>query len=92
MAWRVRTFHSTRSRLTADGFSDGETLLENELNHERWCNDLAAKFLCVFVLDRFVDFVSDQVRAFTLSLFFLALAASRQSRPFAKPSRRPWPL
>lgn len=31
--------------------------------HERWCNDLAAKFLCIFVLDRFGDFVSDQVVA-----------------------------
>lgn len=36
---------------------------ENELAHERWCNDLAVKFLCVFVLDRFGDFVSDQVVA-----------------------------
>lgn len=34
---------------------------ENSLAHERWCNDLAAKLLCVFVLDRFGDFVSDQV-------------------------------
>ena len=31
--------------------------------HERWCNDLAVKFLCIFVLDRFGDFVSDQVVA-----------------------------
>ncbi len=38
------------------------TACENELAHEKWCNDLAAKFLCVFVLDRFGDFVSDQVR------------------------------
>jgi TATA-binding protein-associated factor len=36
---------------------------ENEIAHERWCNDLAMKFLCVFVLDRFGDFVSDQVVA-----------------------------
>ncbi|KAI0086641.1 SNF2 chromatin remodeling protein [Irpex rosettiformis] len=36
---------------------------ENEIAHERWCNDLAAKFLCIFVLDRFGDFVSDQVVA-----------------------------
>jgi len=34
---------------------------ENRYAHEKWCNDLAAKFLCVFVLDRFGDFVSDQV-------------------------------
>jgi TATA-binding protein-associated factor len=40
---------------------DGASMEENLLAHERWCNDLAAKFLCVFVLDRFGDFVSDQV-------------------------------
>ncbi|KAH9948095.1 SNF2 chromatin remodeling protein [Amylocystis lapponica] len=36
---------------------------ENQVAHERWCNDLAIKFLCIFVLDRFGDFVSDQVVA-----------------------------
>ena len=36
---------------------------ENQIAHERWCNHLAAQFLCVFVLDRFSDFVSDQVTA-----------------------------
>ncbi|PSR84037.1 hypothetical protein PHLCEN_2v5539 [Hermanssonia centrifuga] len=36
---------------------------ENEIGHEKWCNDLAIKFLCIFVLDRFGDFVSDQVVA-----------------------------
>ena len=36
---------------------------ENAINHEQWCNALAAKFLCVLVLDRFGDFVSDQVVA-----------------------------
>ncbi|KAG8771746.1 TATA-binding protein-associated factor mot1 [Ceratobasidium sp. 428] len=36
---------------------------ENALLHEAWCNALAAKFLCVFVLDRFGDFISDQVVA-----------------------------
>ena len=40
---------------------DGQTTEENDLAHERWCNNLAAKFLCVSVLDRFGDFVSDQV-------------------------------
>ena len=35
---------------------------DNLLAHEKWCNDLAVKFLCIFVLDRFGDFVSDQVR------------------------------
>ncbi|KAH9857622.1 SNF2 chromatin remodeling protein [Lenzites betulinus] len=36
---------------------------ENLVSHEKWCNDLAVKFLCIFVLDRFGDFVSDQVVA-----------------------------
>ncbi|KAK0210306.1 SNF2 superfamily chromatin remodeling protein [Desarmillaria ectypa] len=36
---------------------------ENKIAHEKWCNALSAKFLCVFVLDRFGDFVSDQVIA-----------------------------
>ncbi|KIY66070.1 SNF2 chromatin remodeling protein [Cylindrobasidium torrendii FP15055 ss-10] len=36
---------------------------DNNLAHEKWCNDLSAKLLCVLVLDRFGDFVSDQVVA-----------------------------
>ncbi|KAG7086556.1 hypothetical protein E1B28_002505 [Marasmius oreades] len=45
------------------GMQDGLTAVENEITHEKWCNDLSAKFLCVLVLDRFGDFVSDQVVA-----------------------------
>ncbi|KAF9453249.1 SNF2 superfamily chromatin remodeling protein [Macrolepiota fuliginosa MF-IS2] len=45
------------------GMRDDISANENDLAHEKWCNDLAAKFLCVFVLDRFGDFVSDQVVA-----------------------------
>ncbi|KAJ8093095.1 TATA-binding protein-associated factor mot1 [Marasmius tenuissimus] len=45
------------------GMKDGLSTEENENAHERWCNDLSAKFLCVLVLDRFGDFVSDQVVA-----------------------------
>lgn len=40
---------------------DGQTAEENSAAHERWCNNLAAKLLCVSVLDRFGDFISDQV-------------------------------
>jgi TATA-binding protein-associated factor len=47
------------------GIRDGASEDENERSHEKWCNDFAAKFLCVFVLDRFGDFVSDQVRVFS---------------------------
>lgn len=42
-------------------FIDGLTSEQNASNHECWCNQLAAKFLLVFVLDRFGDFVGDQV-------------------------------
>ncbi|GLB35068.1 putative protein with domain of unknown function (DUF3535) [Lyophyllum shimeji] len=45
------------------GMRDGSSFQANEYAHERWCNDLAANLLCVFVLDRFGDFVSDQVVA-----------------------------
>ncbi|KAG0705295.1 hypothetical protein DFH29DRAFT_1031866 [Suillus ampliporus] len=48
---------------SSGGMKDGLSVEENSLAHERWCNDLAAKLLCVFVLDRFGDFVSDQVVA-----------------------------
>lgn len=47
------------------GFSKGT----NELAHKRWSDDLATKLLCVFALDRFGDYISDQVHlSFLLSL------------------------
>ncbi|KAF9265748.1 hypothetical protein L218DRAFT_997145 [Marasmius fiardii PR-910] len=45
------------------GMQDGSASVDNDIAHEKWCNDLSAKFLCVLVLDRFGDFVSDQVVA-----------------------------
>ncbi|THV07958.1 SNF2 superfamily chromatin remodeling protein [Dendrothele bispora CBS 962.96] len=45
------------------GMQDGLSVGENQVAHEKWCNDLSAQLLCVFVLDRFGDFVSDQVVA-----------------------------
>ncbi|KAL4259712.1 TATA-binding protein-associated factor Mot1 [Pleurotus pulmonarius] len=45
------------------GMKDGASTEENDIAHERWCNGLASKLLCVLVLDRFGDFVSDQVIA-----------------------------
>lgn len=36
---------------------------ENAFLHSKWTNHLAVKLLCIFVLDRFSDFVSDQVVA-----------------------------
>ncbi|KAF8654075.1 hypothetical protein AX16_003608 [Volvariella volvacea WC 439] len=69
VAWEVRhgAALALRELLKAQGkcggMRDNASIHENELAHEKWCNDLAAKFLCVFVLDRFGDFVSDQVVA-----------------------------
>lgn len=54
----------------SDPLLDGLAWTENEIAHEKWCNDLSAKFLCIFVLDRFGDFVSDQVSASTSILAF----------------------
>ncbi|KIJ44189.1 hypothetical protein M422DRAFT_228203 [Sphaerobolus stellatus SS14] len=45
------------------GMKSGLSKAENDYLHEKWCNELAAKFLCIFILDRFGDFVSDQVMA-----------------------------
>ncbi|KAF9426594.1 TATA-binding protein-associated factor mot1, partial [Entomortierella beljakovae] len=41
----------------------GCTLAENDTQHNEWLEDLAIRLLCVFSLDRFGDFVSDQVVA-----------------------------
>ncbi|KAJ7632150.1 SNF2 superfamily chromatin remodeling protein [Roridomyces roridus] len=68
-AWEVRhgAAMALRELLKAQGACGGmhaeASGAENAQAHEKWCNDLSAKFLCVFVLDRFGDFVSDQVVA-----------------------------
>ncbi|KAG6911440.1 hypothetical protein DXG01_014514 [Tephrocybe rancida] len=69
VAWEVRhgAAMALRELLKAQGqyggMRDDASPQANEYAHERWCNDLAANLLCVFVLDRFGDFVSDQVVA-----------------------------
>ena len=63
---------------------------ENEIAHERWCNDLAVKFLCVFVLDRFGDFVSDQVYMKFFSTQCLPDTRVRSSHRSEKRSRKHW--
>ncbi|KAJ7184295.1 SNF2 superfamily chromatin remodeling protein [Mycena filopes] len=68
-AWEVR--HGAAMALrellkvqgVCGGMRDGVSPAENAALHEKWCNDLSANCLCVFVLDRFGDFVSDQVVA-----------------------------
>lgn len=68
-AWEVRhgAAMALRELLKAQGkyggTKVGASVAENGNCHERWCNGLAAKLLCVFILDRFGDFVSDQVVA-----------------------------
>lgn len=41
----------------------GSPKAENDVRHHEWLEDLAIRLLCVFSLDRFGDFVSDQVPA-----------------------------
>ncbi|KAF9987784.1 TATA-binding protein-associated factor mot1 [Modicella reniformis] len=41
----------------------GSSKAENDVRHNEWLEDLAIRLLCVFSLDRFGDFVSDQVVA-----------------------------
>ncbi|KAG6814294.1 hypothetical protein H0H92_013419 [Tricholoma furcatifolium] len=68
-AWEVRhgAAMALRELLKSQGqyggMRDGASQEANAYAHERWCNELAANLLCVFVLDRFGDFVSDQVVA-----------------------------
>lgn len=54
---------------------DTFTAEDNVINHQKWCNDMAAKLLCVFVMDRFSDYVSDQVIAPVRESATQALAA-----------------
>ncbi|KAH9063809.1 hypothetical protein EDB83DRAFT_2519959 [Lactarius deliciosus] len=68
-AWEVRhgAAMALRELLKAQGKYGGTKVgaspVDNSDSHERWCNGLAAKLLCIFILDRFGDFVSDQVVA-----------------------------
>jgi TATA-binding protein-associated factor len=67
-------FHGLFYRLKND-IIDEASSEENDTNHERWCNTLATKLLCVFILDRFSDFVSDQVNFHPISNILSALIA-----------------
>jgi len=52
-----------KSQGTSGGMRVNLPAEQNLYEHERWCNDLAAKVLCIFALDRFGDFVSDSAVA-----------------------------
>lgn len=82
------------------GMLEGLAREENEERHRRWCEDLAVKLLCVFALDRFGDYISDQVRSplpppHTLSLLrnqgVDADPSRRSSHPCARRPLRPSP-
>ncbi|KZV99116.1 hypothetical protein EXIGLDRAFT_258645 [Exidia glandulosa HHB12029] len=68
-AWEIRHGAAlalrevVKTQGAAGGMQSGQSSAVNAVAHEKWCNDLAAKLLCIFVLDRFGDFVSDQVVA-----------------------------
>nr|XP_033799591.1 TATA-binding protein-associated factor 172 isoform X4 [Geotrypetes seraphini] len=68
-SWEVRHGGGTglREILKTHGKSGGKmadfTLEEMEQQHQEWLEDLAIRLLCVFALDRFGDFVSDEVVA-----------------------------
>ncbi|XP_074089486.1 TATA-binding protein-associated factor 172 isoform X5 [Macrotis lagotis] len=68
-SWEVRHGAGTglREILKAHGKSGGKigdsTLEEMIHQHQDWLEDLAIRLLCVFALDRFGDFVSDEVVA-----------------------------
>lgn len=38
--------------------------------HQEWIEDIVIRLLCVFALDRFGDFVSDEVVLFFFSFLF----------------------
>ncbi|XP_072281164.1 TATA-binding protein-associated factor 172 isoform X2 [Pyxicephalus adspersus] len=68
-SWEVRHGAGTglREILKAHGRSGGKiadsTNEEMDQQHQEWLEDLAIRLLCVFALDRFGDFVSDEVVA-----------------------------
>lgn len=49
----------------------GSPKAENDIRHNEWLEDLAIRLLCVFSLDRFGDFVSDQVTAGYFEAMFI---------------------
>ncbi|KAK2530509.1 Btaf1 [Columba guinea] len=68
-SWEVRHGAGTglREILKAHGKSGGKmgdsSLEEMNQQHQEWLEDLVIRLLCVFALDRFGDFVSDEVVA-----------------------------
>lgn len=65
----------------------GCTKAENDVRHNEWLEDLAIRLLCVFSLDRFGDFVSDQVMSVLLG-FLEALLFYQLLRDISVPDTR----
>ncbi|CAG8762697.1 5269_t:CDS:2, partial [Acaulospora morrowiae] len=67
--WEVRhgACIGLREILKVHGYGAGRrvglTKEENEIRNNKWLEDVAIRLLCVFALDRFGDYVSDQVVA-----------------------------
>ncbi|XP_041123938.1 TATA-binding protein-associated factor 172 isoform X1 [Polyodon spathula] len=68
-SWEIRHGAGTglREILKSHGIGGGKlidsTLNEMEQQHQEWLEDLVIRLLCIFALDRFGDFVSDEVVA-----------------------------
>ncbi|KAJ8250406.1 hypothetical protein COCON_G00223280 [Conger conger] len=68
-SWEIRHGAGTglreilKSHGTGGGKLVGCTMEEMERQHQEWLEDLVIRLLCVFALDRFGDFVSDEVVA-----------------------------
>ncbi|CAO1295823.1 unnamed protein product, partial [Diamesa tonsa] len=67
--WEVRHGSATslrellKTHIDGGGRSTTQTSMEMEVSHAEWLEDGALRILCVLALDRFGDFVSDQVVA-----------------------------
>lgn len=57
----------------------GKSRRENDALNLRWLNDLACRLCCIFMLDRFGDYVSDTVRSFVNVYTQLLTRSGRRS-------------
>lgn len=89
-----------RLQASGGGKLEGVSHAQNAELHRVWVEDLAAKLLYVFALDRFGDYISDQVRERCLSGARPALEYATDSpppsqydrwlRPFERQRRKLW--
>lgn len=72
------------------GREGGKSRKENDMLNRRWLDDLACRLCCVFMLDRFGDYVSDTVRPITIVCCSVLLMFSRWSLQSARQLRKRW--